>query len=192
MKTRSWMKPSSRHLRHRIRGTGPTFRPTKRCALVRRKSWRLLGGHDHLFSVWIWTYKESSASYWDDSQSPKRNLRSFISLTLMNYKTVKEIRAELEHRGGRLEKVLDWNQIPSTSNISPRCIAIQAGHYVCVRTELSGLGWAKANELKRARLPPLVPCALAMTLHDLGLMCLLLSPPIVMMSIFLWTFAAGG
>ena len=31
-----------------------------------------------------------------------------------------------------------------------------------------------------------------MTLHDLGLLCLLLSPPIMMMSIFLWTFAAGG
>ena len=31
-----------------------------------------------------------------------------------------------------------------------------------------------------------------MTLHDLGLMCLLLSPPLLMMSIFLWTFAAGG
>ena len=135
-----------------------------------------------------------------------------ISLTLMNYKTVKEIRTELEHRGGRLlehrrrsiGKGAGQPDAQSTSLIWP----LRRGSYdrdpqgdgnTAFGSESSAgalelLEWANKTDLgATSECPGAVgTCPAQMTLHDLGLMCLLLSPPLLMMSIFLWTFAAGG
>ena len=75
-----------------------------------------------------------------------------ISLTLMNYTTVKEIRTELEHRGGRLEKVLD-NEMPEyvphlASDRDPQAWQ----HGIWERVEL--LEWANKTDLGNQRVSP--------------------------------------
>ena len=75
-----------------------------------------------------------------------------ISLTLMNYKTVKEIRTELEHRGGRLEKVLD-NQMPEyVPHLATDHDPQGWEHGIWERLEL--LDWANKTDLGNQRVSP--------------------------------------
>ena len=75
-----------------------------------------------------------------------------ISLTLMNYKTVKEIRTELEHRGGRLEKVLD-NETPEyVPHLATDHDPQGWSHGIWERVEL--LEWANKTDLGKQRRSP--------------------------------------
>ena len=70
----------------------------------------------------------------------------------MNYRTVKQIRTALEHRGGRLEKVLD-NQMPEyvphlASDRDPQGWQ----HGIWERVEL--LEWANKTDLGNQRVSP--------------------------------------
>lgn len=70
----------------------------------------------------------------------------------MNYKTVKEIRAVLESRGGRLEKVLDGETPEYVPHLATDRDQDSWLHGVWLREEL--LRWANKTDLGNQRVSP--------------------------------------